>query len=61
MSRGGRFFVNSPQSSQGLSPKEIIKQQRPVAWNEGGDEASPALTNSPALSAPSEDLSVEHK
>lgn len=30
MSRGGQFVINSPQSSQGLSPKEFIKQQRPV-------------------------------
>lgn len=29
VSRGGQF-VNSPQSSQGLSPKEIIKQQKTV-------------------------------
>lgn len=30
VSRGGPLIVNSPQSSQGLSPKEIIKQQRTV-------------------------------
>ncbi|CAK7894306.1 transcriptional activator protein Dal81p [[Candida] anglica] len=33
MSRGGQFIVNSPQSSQGLSPKEVIRQQRPVGPN----------------------------
>lgn len=37
ISRGGQFVINSPQSSQGLSPKEIIKQQRPVSWMNGED------------------------
>lgn len=40
MSRGGQFVVNSPQSSQGLSPKEVIKQQRSISVANGNGHAS---------------------
>lgn len=39
ISRGGQFIVNSPQSSLGLSPKEV-KQQRSISVTNGNGRAS---------------------
>ncbi|ODV78204.1 uncharacterized protein CANTADRAFT_7654 [Suhomyces tanzawaensis NRRL Y-17324] len=50
ISRGGNFVVNSPQSSQGLSPKDIIKQQRLVNAETFNKRSPSSLQNVPVLS-----------
>lgn len=55
MSRGGQFVINSPQSSQGLSPKEFIKQQKPVmSKQDDGNfyEASPKKDHNSRVTSP---------